>query len=183
MTDVVPGAQATLCDAVDLQAPPIVVRERSGTRNLEPGMRLGCRVMTVQDHFELSGCAYPFSRIVGHMVTQVYETYLEEFSKDRKKAKQEELSLIILSQWLKQFVAPLPMPQMIDAYSGDPMLFITDHYLVHSWMMLAQRLEKESDIEGNTLMVGRAFLSALTGKYAPLPVLSPILRKSNSRFL
>lgn len=59
MTDVVPGAQATLCDAVDLQAPPIVVRERSGTRNLEPGMRLGCRVMTVQDHFELSGCAYP----------------------------------------------------------------------------------------------------------------------------
>jgi len=173
VTDVVPGAQATLCDAVDLQAPPIVVRERSGTRNLEPGMRLGCRVMTVQDHFELSGCAYPFSRIVGHMVTQVYETYLEEFSKDRKKAKQEELSLIILSQWLKQFVAPLPMPQMIDAFSGDPMLFITDHYLVHSWKLLAQRLENELDVEGNITDGWARHLECTDGKIRPTVSIEP----------
>lgn len=173
VTDVVPGAQATLCDAVDLQAPPIVVRERSGTRNLEPGMRLGCRVMTVQDHFELSGCAYPFSRIVGHTVTQVYETYLEEFSKDRKKAKQEELSLIILSQWLKQFVAPLPMPQMIDAFSGDPMLFITDHYLVHSWKLLAQRLENELDVEGNITDGWARHLECTDGQIRPTVSIEP----------
>ena len=173
VTDVVPGSQATLCDAVDLQAPPIVVFERSGTRNLEPGMRLGCRVMTVQDHFELSGCAYPFSRMMGHAVTEVYVAYLEEFGKDRQKAKQKELSLIILSQWLKQFVAPLPMPQMIDAYSGDLMLFITDHYLAHSWKTLTQRLENESDVEGNIADGWTRHLECTDGQIRPTVSIEP----------
>lgn len=180
VTDVVPGAQVTLCDAVDLQASPIVVRERSGTRNLEPGMRLGCRVMIVQDHFELSGCAYPFSSIVGHTVTQVYETYLEEFSKDHKKAKQEGLSLIILSQWLKQFIAPLPIPQMVDAYSGDPMLLITDHYLVHSWKLLAQRLENESDIEGNITDGWARHLECTDGQIRPIASIEPDTAKNQA---
>ena len=180
VTDVVPGAQVTLCDAVDLQASPIVVRERSGTRNLEPGMRLGCRVMIVQDHFELSGCAYPFSRIVGHTVTQVYETYLEEFSKDHKKAKQEGLSLIILSQWLKQFVAPLPIPQMVDAYSGDPMLLITDHYLAHSWKLLALRLENESDIEGNITDGWARHLECTDGQIRPIASIEPDTAKNQA---
>ena len=37
----------TLCDALDKDAEPMVVRERSGTRNLKPGDLLGCRILRV----------------------------------------------------------------------------------------------------------------------------------------
>ena len=57
VTDVVQGQQMTLCDALDKDAEPIVVRERSGTQNLKPGDLLGCRILRVGDHFQMSGSA------------------------------------------------------------------------------------------------------------------------------
>jgi hypothetical protein len=37
----------------------------------------------------------------------------------------------------------------MDAYSGEPMLLITDHYRVNDWAALTQSLSAQSDVEGD----------------------------------
>jgi hypothetical protein len=59
------------------------------------------------------------------------------------------LSFILQRQWLAQFFAPMPMPAFRDAYSGEPMLLITDHYRVKDWAALTQCLSAQSDVEGD----------------------------------
>lgn len=178
VTELIPGVQMTLCDAMDLKASPLVVREHSGTRSLEPGMRLGCRIMKVQDHLELSGCAYPFSGMAMGSVTPVYEAYLEEFSDEAQQAKEIELSLIIACQWLKQFVAPMPMPQIVDAQTGDPVLFITDHYRVFNWKILTEQLAKEVNIQGDIDNGWSRLQEFLGGQIRPIASIEPNLPKN-----
>ena len=58
VTDVVQGQQMTLCDALDKEAEPMLVHERSSTKNLKPGELLGCRILRVGDHFESGVFSY-----------------------------------------------------------------------------------------------------------------------------
>jgi hypothetical protein len=58
VTEVVPGVQITLCDALNTEATPQQIQERSGSKALEPGTMIGCRVMQVDGHLELSGAVF-----------------------------------------------------------------------------------------------------------------------------
>jgi hypothetical protein len=147
VTDVVPGAQMTLCDALDSEAAPIVVHERSGTRTLTPGARIGCRVMRVEEHFELSGAAYPFSMLAAQAVADRLRATAEEFGHLPDLAG--ALGMTVMSAWLQQFVAPAPMPTLMDAHSGEPLLLITDHYRVVNWQGLASALVRCADVQGS----------------------------------
>jgi hypothetical protein len=63
VTDVRVGEGLTLVDALDVNAQPVVVQERSGSRSAQPGMLMGARVMHLEEHNELSGAIYPFARL------------------------------------------------------------------------------------------------------------------------
>lgn len=147
VTDVVSGVQMTLCDALDIDAAPVVVREHSGTRTLAPGARIGCRVMRVGEHFELSGAAYPFSMAVGQAVIDRLHATAEEFGHLPDLAG--ALGMTIMSAWLQQFVAPPPRPTLMDAHSGEPLLLVTDHYRVADWQALAHALANCPDVQGD----------------------------------
>ncbi|MEK7435830.1 MAG: MbcA/ParS/Xre antitoxin family protein [Pseudomonadota bacterium] len=43
----------------------------------------------------------------------------------------------------------MPLPTVVDAHSGDPILLITDHYRVSNWDDLAAALKTQADIEGD----------------------------------
>lgn len=146
VTDVVPGVQMTLCDALDRQAEPVVVQERSGTRTLAPGTHIGCRLMRVREHFELSGAIYPFSMLAGPAVVERLRTIAQEFGPRPDLAGL--VGITIMSSWLQQYIAGPPMPAMVDAHSGDPLLLITDHYRVADWTALANALAICSDVHG-----------------------------------
>ncbi|MGH8846518.1 MAG: SEC-C metal-binding domain-containing protein [Polaromonas sp.] len=147
VTDVVPGVQMTLCDTLDGNAEPVVVHERSGTFTLVPGARVGCRVMRVEEHFELSGAAYPFSMLAAQAVADRLRATAEEFGHLPDLAS--ALGMTIMSAWLQQFVAPAPMPTFMDAHSGEPLLLITDHYRVVDWQGLASALDGCADVQGD----------------------------------
>ncbi len=147
VTDVVAGVQMTLCDSLDNDAPPVIVRERSGTKNLLPGGRIACRVVRSGDHFEMSGAAYNFSILVGQSVGSLLQAMNEEFGHLQDLEKSQARAL--MKAWLKQFLAPAPMPTLIDAYSGEPMLLVTDHYRVLDWQGLASALEACADVFGD----------------------------------
>ena len=135
VTEVIPGKQMTLCDALDTAALPIVVRERSGSQAALLGTRAGFRIMQVNDHYEISGAAYPFSLLVGPHVVEALRETMDRLDK-RRSERPRALSSIILRHWLAQYFAPMPMPTLMDAYSGEPILLITDHYRVKDWEAL-----------------------------------------------
>jgi hypothetical protein len=148
VTEVIPGHQLTLCDALATEAPPITVREKSGSQASLIGMQIGFRLMEVDGHYELSGAAYPFSRLAGPRVIARLRESMPPFGA-RRRDQPELLSAIIRRQWLAQYFAPMPIPTMMDAYSGEPLLLINDHYRVVDWPALVQSLAAQNDVEGD----------------------------------
>lgn len=147
VTDVVQGQQMTLCDALDKDAEPIVVRERAGTRDLKPGDLLGCRILRVGDHFRMSGAAYLFTLLTGQRMLSMAREHEKNLGPQLDAPR--EIGLLIMLEWLQHWLKPAPMPTLIDHYSGEPMKMITDHYRVHDELALAQALATQSDVEGD----------------------------------
>jgi hypothetical protein len=147
VTDVVPGVQITLCDALDVDSAPVVVREMSGSQTLQVGTQAGFRIMRVREHHELSGAAYPFSMLAG---SSVLATLHETQTRLRSEPELPKvLGRAIISGWLRQFVAPAPMPALVDAHSGDPIHLTTDHYEVRDWAALEQTLTHAQEVQGD----------------------------------
>ena len=147
VTDVVQGQQMTLCDALDKDAEPIVVRERSGTQDLKPGELLGCRILRVGDHFQMSGAGYLFTVLSGQRVLSVVREHGQNLGQHLGAPR--EMGLLIMLEWLQHWLKPAPMPTLIDHYSGEPMKMITDHYRVDDELALARLLATQSDVEGD----------------------------------
>lgn len=147
VTDVVPGVQITLCDALDMRREPVVVREHSGSQTLQVGTKAAFRVVPVDGHHELSGAAYPFSLLMGPVIVAGLH---EAEAKCRNTSDlPRQLSRAILREWLRQYVAPPPMPSIMDAYSGESIRRITDHYRVTDWQQLSDALQRHADVRGD----------------------------------
>jgi len=149
VTDVVPGQQLTLCDVFDSEASPLVVRERSGSPATLLGTQIGVRVMERDGHYLLSGAVYPFSALMAPRVRQALREASDHCAGSPVEELAHVISAIIRQQWLAQFVAPTPMPTLIDQHSGESMLLVTDHYRVRDWSALTQALAAQSDVDGN----------------------------------
>ena len=148
VTEVIPGKQMTLCDALDFEAQPIIVSEKSGSQASLVGAKIGFRLMEVDDHYELSGSAYRFSHFSGpNVVTRLREAMVDPNYEPEKL--QSYLSFIIWRNWLDQYCGPMAMPKIIDAYSSEAMLLITDHYSVKDWAILAESLATQHDVDGD----------------------------------
>ena len=147
VTDVVPGRQMTLCDALETEAAPIVVVERAGSQESLVGSQVGFRIMEVGDHRELSGAAYPFSVLAGPRVIAA----MRKASRKRGPLadRAAALSSTIRRHWLAQYFAVAPIPTIMDALTGEPLLLVTDHYRVKNWEALQQSLTVEPDVEGD----------------------------------
>ena len=148
ITDVVPGVGMRLCDALDTEAAPVMVYEKSGSNHAQVGNLIGVRIMDVDGHHEISGSAYPFSRLMNASLLAELRAVREEAAMQGETLR-HVLSAIIRRCWIAQYARPMPLPTIVDALSGDPMLLITDHYRVRNWEGLAAALETQSDIEGD----------------------------------
>lgn len=145
VTDVIPGQQMTLCDALDTSAAPIVAQEKSGSQASLIGTQLGARLMEVDGHYELSGGAYPFSRLAGNAVL----AHIKEAGSQLGKHPADLPGFMIRRKWLEQFIRPMEMPVFMDTRTGTPILLITDHYRVKDWGSLAQALAAKKDVDGD----------------------------------
>lgn len=147
VSDVVPGQQMTLCDALDKDLDPMVVHERTGTRTLKVGDVLGGRLMRVGDHFELSGSIYGFSMLGAQPALAALRTHA--LTAGQSPDASRDAGLIILRHWLQSFIEPATLPTLIDHYSGDPMKMITHYYRINDEAALVQAMASQSDVEGD----------------------------------
>ena len=151
VTDVVVGESITLCDALDAEAPPVVVHEHLGSLSMKPGLLLGCRVLTLGGRRELSGSLVPFSALAAPGAIDAARAALERLAQHagQNAGRRSEAAMSILCQWLRQYAGGPRMPQLVDASSGGTMLLITDHYDVHDEAALAAALESCDDVSSN----------------------------------
>jgi hypothetical protein len=147
VTDVRLNDGLTLVDELDPEAAPLVVRERSGSESAIPGMLMGARVMHLSDHLELSGAIYPFAALREHAVIAGVRAALDAGLHPANNLQLAELE--IARCWLAQFCEPMPVPEMRDASTGEPILLVTDHYRVADAAALATALAAQPDVSGN----------------------------------
>ena len=148
VTEVVAGTGFTLCDALNTEQAPIVVTEDMGSRSMRVGMQIGTRLMAVGGGHQLSGALYPFSAWAGRaLMERLRDIGIGSGTLDEDDKMM--LGLMIIEDWLAQFLSPAPLPQIIDSSTGEPMLFTTDHYEVHDWVALTSALAAQPDVEGD----------------------------------
>lgn len=141
------GDGLTLVDELDTAAEPLVVQERSGSQSMRPGMLMGARVMHLSDHLELSGAIYAFAALrEGDVIAQVRAS-LDAGLHPANNLQLAELA--IARCWLVQWFEPMPVPEMPDVGTGDPILLVTDHYRVVDAAALAAALTAQPDVSGD----------------------------------
>jgi len=145
---VIPGESMTVRDVLLPERPPVIIREKSGSRQANPYDLMAARILPVGNHFELSGAVYDIPRNRSWDLLEELRDELEGVEPDSLLAK-EITSVIIPDQWLQLFVKAFEIPQLIDHVTGEPLLFVTDHYRVRNWDALDQALSGEADIEGS----------------------------------
>jgi len=147
VTEVSPGVGLTLTDCLDASW-VCEVWERSASTQLKQWDVIGARPVPVADDRRvLSGAIYHIPRV--HV-----DSLLRELKKVIKLASKAQecfiVSRTIASLWLRLRLELEPfMPQTKDAVTGEPMMFITEHYRVQDWDALAARLDASADVEGD----------------------------------
>ena len=148
-----PGEGLTLVDALDQEDEPLAVRERMGSQSLNAGDLLGTRVVRVGDHLELSGALYPFTRLHAAPLLNSIPDFLDNLEKEDPEAYREserrelELAEFIVEHWFAQMTLPPPMPQMMDASTGQPIQLVTDHYRIVDRQALESALAGAAELE------------------------------------
>jgi hypothetical protein len=172
VTEVVPGVGLTLCDALDAGLPPCQVIERAGSESLRVGMKLGARMMEVDGQHQLSGAVYPFPAWAGHAVHEklraVRGDALASGEDDRMMA-----GLTIIDSWLEQYLVPAPLPQIIHGATGEPLIFITDHYEVMDWNALSAALAAQPDVQGDREAGWHRLIDGADGQTRPHATVAP----------
>lgn len=146
--DVVPGESMRLKDILFPEQAPVLVQEKAGSRQAVKFDVIAARVLPVDTHFELSGAVYSIPRHRSLNLIAELRHELKGLEHDSPAVK-DLVAVIIPDYWLKLFVIPFEMPQIVDHVTGEPILLITDHYRVQDWEALSQALSGEADIEGS----------------------------------
>lgn len=144
ITEVRRGEGLTLVDALDEEAEPVFVHERSGSEALRAGMLIGCRVMALGERRVLSGAVYPFPMLGVAEALAAIRAEVEDANpaSDLRRAT----GLAVARAWVRRALLPPPLPTMVDAVSGDPLLLVTDHYRVLDADALARALAACGDV-------------------------------------
>lgn len=145
VTQVRRGEGLTLVDALDPESAPVVVRERMGSETMTAGLLLGCRVMQMDDGFELSGAIYPFPMLGASVAIEEVRTMLDVDLHPDDRAY--EVGFAIMREWLRQVLDPVGLPQLMDASTGDSLLFVTDHYRIVDDAALVGALDSSAELQ------------------------------------
>jgi len=147
VTEVKPGVGLTLMDCMDETCIRQIL-ERTASMQIKQWDVIGARPVQVpSEHWELSGAGYHFPRNEAKKVKQFLADAMEDEPED---FIQGIVSGTITDEWLRLVLNPEPfMPQITDAATGEPMMFITEHYRVYDWDGLEVRLKGNANVQGD----------------------------------
>lgn len=143
-----PGEGLRLHDLLRPKEVAVWVAERGASQSLVRGDILGARLVQQDEGWVLSGAAYPFSREDGLFCRDEILREMAGTDWDAEIAREVVGGLIAL-HWLDAFTTERPLPELVDASSGEPILGTTDRYRVSDRATLLARLAKQPDLDGD----------------------------------
>jgi hypothetical protein len=161
-----PGAGLWVKNVFDPRAEPRWVRERTASRTLRPWDLFGARAIPWQDRWELSGCIYPIERSqLPALRDEVGRALRSKAVKRNPELAPRLVGVLLRGLWLESLLAAprgIEGLELLDAATGEALLFVTDHYRVRDWGRLAEALAAQPDVEGDRRQ-GWARLGELSG--------------------
>jgi len=147
VTEVLPGVGLTLTDCMD-EACIRQVLERSASLQIKQWDVIGARPVQISaGHWVLSGATYHFPRSDVETVRLALSDCTCGVAADDLPSV---ISKVISDEWLRLVLNPEPfMPQMVDAATGESLMFITEHYRVRDWDGLEARLKGAANVNGD----------------------------------
>ncbi len=142
------GGGLLLADMVHPDQPPVSVREKRATDFLVLWDTFGARLVWQDDCFVMSGAVYPLER----------ETALDCLEEIRSEIGHDEgdptlvryiTASTIIDYWLDSLLEKKPLPELVDASTGQKINLTTDHYRVLSWKKLESVLDAQDDVDGD----------------------------------
>jgi hypothetical protein len=143
-----PGEGLLLADLLRPEEPAVWVDERGASRSLVRWDVLGARLVRQGSGWVLSGAGYPFIRAEGLACRDEIVKEMAGQDWDSEIAREVVGGLITL-HWLDSLTAERPLPQLVDASTGEPILATTDRYAVTDRAALAAILSAQPDVEGD----------------------------------
>ncbi|HIJ97442.1 MAG TPA: hypothetical protein HPP94_17255 [Desulfuromonadales bacterium] len=146
--EVTKGKGLILADMVRPDHPPVEIREKAATNFLTVWDTFGARLVWQDDSFVMSGAVYPMER----------ETALDCLSEIKSELEHEEgdpaldryiTTSIIIDYWLDSILETKPLPELVDASTGDKLFLTTDHYRVTDWQEFERILSEQDDVDGD----------------------------------
>lgn len=146
--EVIKGRGLILADMLHPEQPPVQIREKTGSGFLVPWDTFGARLVWQDDSFVMSGAVYPMERETALDCLEEIRNELEHEKGDPALERYIATSIII-DYWLDSILETKPLPELVDASTGDKIALTTDHYRVTDWRELERILEAQDDVDGN----------------------------------
>ena len=146
--DVIKGEGLILADMLHPDQPPVEVKEKTASNILVPWDTFGARLLRRNGIFVMSGAVYPMDRQMALSCCEEIASELD-FDEDDPEVVREITTGAIIDYWLDRLLEPRPMPQIVDASTGEKILLTTDHYRVTDWTELERILATQDDVQGD----------------------------------
>lgn len=137
-----------LDDLLNLDQPPVRIREKLATEFLVPLDIFGTRLVWQDDSFVMSGAVYPMER--ERALGCLSEIMIElEHVQDDPDLKRETIVAIIIEYWFDSILTTAHIPELVDLATVDKLLLTTDHYRVSDWQEFERILAEQDDVDGD----------------------------------
>ena len=138
-----------LGDMLHPELPPVEIREKAATRFLRPWDTFGARLLWQDDSFVMSGAVYPMDR---EMALDCLAAITSELEHENGDATLERYitTCTIIDYWLDSLLETKPLPELVDAGTGEKIHLTTDHYRVTDWPELERVLAEQDDVDGDS---------------------------------
>jgi hypothetical protein len=144
--DVTAREGVTLVDALEAGGEPVFVHDVALSDSADPGLLIGCRILQLGDRHELSGAIYPFPELgAGHAIDGVREHLAHEDIPPEERTYEQGWAIMAI--WLDHVLMPVDPSELLDEATGEPLVFVTDHYRVVDPDALKAALDGCGDLE------------------------------------
>lgn len=159
-----------LADMLHPELPPVEIREKAATRFVRPWDTFGARLLWQDDSFVMSGAVYPLDRETALDCLAEITSELEYENGDATLERYIIASTII-DYWLDSLLETKPLPELVDAATGEKIHLTTDHYRVTDWPKLERVLAEQDDVAGDRNEGWNRFVELEEGQYRTLAYL------------